>query len=66
VESARKAVIKHFGGGKNIDASDVILTSGVNMGLLYCLNAICNPGENILVPDLGYPFYDNLAPGRGV
>lgn len=37
-------MIKHFGGGKEVDASDVIITSGVNMGLLYCLDAICNPG----------------------
>ena len=66
VEEARKSIIKHFGGGKNIHPSDVIITSGVNMGLLYCLEGICNPGENILVPETGYPFYDQLAPSRGV
>ena len=36
-EPARKSIIKHFGGGVHIDPSNVILTSGVNMGLLYCL-----------------------------
>ena len=65
-EAARKAIIKHFAGGRDIDASDVFITSGVNMGLLYCLDGICNEGENILVPETGYPFYDQLGPGRGV
>jgi tyrosine aminotransferase len=36
------------------------------MGLFYLLLSICNPGDNILVPEPGYPFYHNLAPAMQV
>ena len=59
---AREAVAKHFGGSDKITASDVILTHGANMGLFTALMSITNPGDNILVPDIGYPFFNKTGP----
>lgn len=43
-----------------------MITSGVNFGLYYIFIASCEPGQNILVPECGYPFYDMIAPSFGV
>ncbi len=32
------------------------------MGLYYLFLAICEEGDNILVPEIGYPFFDDIAP----
>ena len=63
---ARSSIIKHFGGGKDLSPSDVIITSGVNQGLLHCLESICQEGDNILVPDTGFPFFEQPAAGMNV
>ncbi|KAL4482470.1 hypothetical protein ABPG72_001446 [Tetrahymena utriculariae] len=64
---ARCAVAKHFQGyNMQLSASNVILTHGANMGLLNILYSITNRGENILVPEPGYPFYHLTAPSMGV
>jgi tyrosine aminotransferase len=36
------------------------------MGLLYCFFAFCEAGDNILVPEIGYPFYTDVAKSLGV
>ena len=38
----------------------------VNQGLLSVLMAFTNPGDEILVPEIGYPFFKNVAPSLGV
>lgn len=45
-----------------INAGDVILSHGANMGLFIALMSITNPGDNILVPEPGYPFFDKNGP----
>jgi len=37
------------------------MTHGANIGLLHCLMAIVNSGENILIPEPSYPFYQKLT-----
>lgn len=63
---AKEAIIKHFAHGTAAVANDVIITSGANMGLLYCLMAFCEEGDNILVPEFGYPFYTDVAKSLGI
>ncbi|KAM3128941.1 hypothetical protein pb186bvf_018929 [Paramecium bursaria] len=63
---ARQAILKHYDYNHNLTINDVIITAGVNQGLLYCLLGICDSGTNILVPEIGYPFFQNLAPTYGV
>ena len=38
--NARTAISKHFG-SPHTKPGDVILVTGTNMGLFYCLQAIC-------------------------
>jgi aspartate/methionine/tyrosine aminotransferase len=45
-----------------VDISSVFINHGVNMGLLGCLQAFTNEGDEILVPELGYPFYKDVCP----
>ncbi len=49
-----------------MDASKVFLNHGVNMGLLNVLMAFVNSGDEILVPEMGYPFFTNVCPALGV
>lgn len=62
--AAREAVAKHYSAGTDlkIGAPDVIITHGANMGLFIALMSITNPGDNILVPEPGYPFFHKTAP----
>lgn len=60
-QDARAAVAKHYG-REGVSAADVIMTHGANMGLYIALMSITNPGDNILVPQPGYPFFKNTAP----
>jgi len=57
----KEAIIKHFAQGTTAVANDVIVTSGANMGLLYALMALCEDGDNILVPEFGFPFFTDVA-----
>jgi aspartate/methionine/tyrosine aminotransferase len=45
-----------------IELSDIHVNHGVNMGLLAVLLAFTNEGDEILVPELGYPFYQDVCP----
>lgn len=65
--AARNAIAKHFGGSNmTITGNDVILTHGANMGLFISLMSITNSGDNILVPEPGYPFFHKNGPSVGV
>jgi len=45
---------------------DVYIVSGANFGLLYVMQVACNPGDNILVPEPSYPFYEKVGPAFGI
>ncbi len=59
VEEAREAVVKEAArdGIKGVTKSDVLITTGVSEGIELALNALLNPGENVLTPTPGYPVY---------
>ncbi len=59
--AAREAVAKHL----KIDASEVMITLGVQEGLAVTLLGTVNPGEEVLVPDPGFPAYANLVRAAG-
>lgn len=50
---AREAVAKEYGG----TTDDVVITAGVSEGINIAIAALVNPGENVLVPNPGYPLY---------
>uniref|UniRef100_A0A3B4E8Z9 Tyrosine aminotransferase n=1 Tax=Pygocentrus nattereri TaxID=42514 RepID=A0A3B4E8Z9_PYGNA len=45
---------------------DVILTSGCSQAIELAISALCNPGDNILVPCPGFSLYKTLAVSVGV
>ncbi len=54
--------------GDWIEPEGVIVTTGVEEGLFVALSAFCGPGDEILVPDPGFPAYAMIAAcvGAGV
>jgi aspartate/methionine/tyrosine aminotransferase len=58
----REAVTKLYSSKFPITAADVQINHGVNMGLLAVLMAFTNEGDEVLVPEIGYPFYQDLCP----
>ncbi|PIY60235.1 aminotransferase, partial [Candidatus Woesearchaeota archaeon CG_4_10_14_0_8_um_filter_47_5] len=60
--AARAAIAKeaHRLGIKDVTTDDVIVTSGGSEGINFCIGALMNKGENILVPAPGYPLYNGL------
>lgn len=59
IPEAREAVSKESGrlGIKGVTENNVLITTGVSEGIELAMNALVNPGENILTPNPGYPVY---------
>lgn len=53
-EAARKGI-------KGITEEDVLISNGSSEGIMLCLGALMNPGENVLTPLPGYPLYNALV-----
>lgn len=66
VKSAREAVLRLYKPKVNITINDVVIQHGANQGLLATLLAFTNPGDQILVPETGYPIFQQLAPALKV
>ncbi len=49
-----------------VTADDLILTSGCSHSLQMIIEAIANPGDNILVPKPGFPLYSTLMCPHGI
>jgi aspartate/methionine/tyrosine aminotransferase len=59
----REAIAGHYASGfsKKIDPDRIAVTSGASSGLLLTLALYVNPGDEILVPDPGYPGYRHMV-----
>jgi aspartate/methionine/tyrosine aminotransferase len=59
----RQAIAEHYRSGFGIEVSDsrIAVTSGASGGLLLTLALYVNPGDEILVPDPGYPGYRHMV-----
>lgn len=55
--TARAAVGERYG----VDASRVMLTCGVQQALAVAILGLVEPGDDVLVPDPGFPAYPNLV-----
>ncbi len=59
---ARQAVCGYYAAHNvKITPQQVILTTSTSEAYSYLLRLLCNPGEEILVPQPGYPLFDFLA-----
>lgn len=59
VPEAREAIAREQErfGINNVTEDDVLVTTGVSEGIELVMNALINPGENILTPIPSYPVY---------
>jgi alanine-synthesizing transaminase len=58
IQSAREAVAADFSSrGVPMPADRVVLTSGTSEGIELALNALANPGDEVLIPMPTYPLY---------
>jgi len=51
-EDARRKGIKNI--------QDIFITTGASEAIEICLTALLNPGENVLIPEPGYPLYSAI------
>lgn len=47
--------------GARIDASEVVVTTGISEGIMFLMGAFLNPGDEVLVPGPCYPPYIGYA-----
>ncbi|MDD5087219.1 MAG: aminotransferase class I/II-fold pyridoxal phosphate-dependent enzyme [bacterium] len=61
IKSAIQAIEKeaHRKGIRNV--LDLFVTSGASEAIEICLTALLNPGENVLIPEPGYPLYNAIV-----
>lgn len=59
----RKAIARHYQNAfsRRISAERIAVTSGASGGLLLAIAAYVGPGDEVLVPDPGYPGYRHLV-----
>ena len=62
LESARRAVGRYYETrGASLSINNVFLTSSTSEAYGYLFKLLCDPGDEILVPQPGYPLLDFLA-----
>lgn len=59
--SMREAVAKRYG----ITADEVLITCGVQQGLALAFFGLVDDGDEVLIPDPGFPAYANLVRAAG-
>ncbi|VDN25483.1 unnamed protein product [Cylicostephanus goldi] len=65
--AAREAVAtKYTHPQAPITADDVILASGCSHALQMAIEGLANPGDNILIPQPGFPLYSTLCRPHGI
>jgi alanine-synthesizing transaminase len=62
--SARAAVAAEMGSG--IDPRHVVLTTSTSEGYAFLFKLLCDPGDEVLVPQPSYPLFDLLTTLEGV
>lgn len=66
-EAARRAVAERYSTKMGVlECDDVILTSGTSGALELVLGAIANEGDNVLLPQPGFPLFRTIAEGHGI
>ncbi|GJD06337.1 Tyrosine aminotransferase [Galdieria sulphuraria] len=66
-EHARSAIASKYSYKyHSITKDEVILTCGTSGALEMVFNALCNPGDNVLIPRPGFPLFKTLLDNLGV
>jgi alanine-synthesizing transaminase len=62
LESARHAVASYYAArGDSISIEDMFLVTSTSEAYSYVFRTLCNPGDEVLVPEPSYPLFDFLA-----
>jgi alanine-synthesizing transaminase len=62
LESARRAIVSYYADrGTHVSAGDILLTTGTSEAYSFVFRALCNPGDELLVPAPSYPLFAFLA-----
>ncbi len=56
-----EAVREHLQRERQVQAEEVLITSGVSGGLMLALMAVVNPGDEVLIPDPYFVMYKHLV-----
>lgn len=59
---ARQTVAEHLSaGGVRVEASRVVLTASTSEAYAFAFKLLCDPGDEVLVPQPSYPLFEHLA-----
>src|SRR5262245_60248572 len=62
LDEARGAVAAIYrSDGVSIDSNDVVLTASTSEAYAFLFKLLCNPGDQILVPQPSYPLFEMLS-----
>lgn len=63
IREAREAIAEHVGAlrGITVDPDEVVITPGAKPVMFFLMMALINPGDEVIVPDPGFPIYDSVA-----
>ncbi len=65
--SAREAVCEEYArGGVTLDPERVFLTASTSEAYGFLFKLLCDPGDEVLVPEPSYPLFDHLTDLEGV
>lgn len=66
-ESYKKKLAKYYvNNGIDIDAEDLIVTTGGSEALLFTMGSITDPGDEVIIPEPFYANYNGFAVASGV
>lgn len=60
--TAREAVRHYYRErGKDVSTNDIVLTAGTSEAYSFLFKLLCEPGDEVLVPQPSYPLFETLA-----
>jgi alanine-synthesizing transaminase len=60
--SARNAVVDYYRSHEcAVNVNDIFLTTGTSESYSFLFRTLCNPGDEVLIPQPGYPLFNFLA-----
>jgi len=62
LEAARRAVAEYYAGRRDrVSPGDILLTTSTSEAYSFVFRTLCNPGDEMLVPEPSYPLFAFLA-----
>jgi alanine-synthesizing transaminase len=62
LEAARRAIAGFYAArGDSVSIQDMVLTTSTSEAYSFAFRTLCNPGDEVLVPQPSYPLFDFLA-----